>query len=403
MAFNLIDAVKSYLPADLIGKVAGYLGESPSNVSKGLDAVVPLSLAGIVQQAETGNATTLLSYAKDAYNSGILQNLGNTFSHEGGGIPASAPGLITSIFGDRFGSIANTISATLGLKGSTASALFGSILPLVMGIIGKHAVENNLTPGALATFLGTQKKDILSKIPAGLDPTKLLGITNAAPNIYTVHNAAPAVKKTNWVLPVIIALLAISLLWYFMRSCNKTSTDAVVTDSTTITHTDTVVATIPEPAATLEAIRLTLPNGVTIDAYKGGIEDKLIIFIKDSSTVAGNDNWFDFNSLNFTFGTANIISKSRKELDNIVQILKAYPHVKIKIGGYTDKVGDEKANVALSQARADAVHKALDDAGVARQITSGEGYGSQFAKYSADAPEYDRIKDRRISVSVREK
>jgi len=32
-----------------------------------------------------------------------------------------------------------------------------------------------------------------------------------------------------------------------------------------------------------------------------------------------------------------------------------------------------------------------------------EGYGSEFAKYPETAPEEDRLKDRRVSVSVRAK
>ena len=93
MAFNLLDAVKSYLPADVISKAAGYLGESESSIARGFDAAVPLSLAGIIQKAETGGADTIFNFAKEAFNSGILQNFAGTFSHEGGGIPSLAPGL----------------------------------------------------------------------------------------------------------------------------------------------------------------------------------------------------------------------------------------------------------------------------------------------------------------------
>ena len=57
----------------------------------------------------------------------------------------------------------------------------------------------------------------------------------------------------------------------------------------------------------------------------------------------------------------------------------------------------------LSKARADAVKKALAAAGTGKQVTDAEGYGSKFAKAAADAPESDRLHDRRVSVSVREK
>ena len=79
------------------------------------------------------------------------------------------------------------------------------------------------------------------------------------------------------------------------------------------------------------------------------------------------------------------------------------PKAKVKIGGYTDKVGDEARNKKLSGDRASAVASALKVAGVGGQVTGAEGYGSQFAKFPASAPEEDRVKDRRVSLSVREK
>ncbi len=56
------------------------------------------------------------------------------------------------------------------------------------------------------------------------------------------------------------------------------------------------------------------------------------------------NKWFSFDDLNFKFGTTELVPESKRQLDNIVAILKAFPDVKIKIGGYTDKKGDDAAN-----------------------------------------------------------
>jgi outer membrane protein OmpA-like peptidoglycan-associated protein len=53
-------------------------------------------------------------------------------------------------------------------------------------------------------------------------------------------------------------------------------------------------------------------------------------------------------------------------LDNLVAIL-SFPDAKIKIGGYTDKTGDEAKNLKLSADRANYIKAALET-GVGSQV-----------------------------------
>lgn len=400
MSLNLLDLVKGYFTNDMISKASGYLGESDATVRKGLDAVIPSTLAGIINKADSGDVESLLNLSRQSQDSGILNKLSDTFSSAGGGIPSISPGLISGIFGDKFGSMANAISGFAGLKGSSTSSLVGSVLPLALGLIGKYAKDNNTTPSALSSLLSGQKNAVYAAMPNGFDVTKYLGNTTTTRTAYQAPIEEK--KKNNWLLPLILGLGALLLLLWLMKGCNKK--EEIITP---VVNTDTVVKQAPLDTTVktvmVESIKVTLPNGVILDANKGGIEDLLVAFLNDANAKPGNDNWFDFNDLNFTFGTAEIVPESKKQLNNIVEILKAYPKAKIKLGGYTDKVGDEAANKKLSGERASAVAAALKEAGVGAQVTGAEGYGSQFAKYPADAPEQDRLKDRRVSVSVREK
>lgn len=396
MASDLLSTVRSYFSNDLINKAASYLGETESSVRKGLDAVIPLSLAGVVQKAES-SPETLLNLAHEAEGSNLASDLANSFRTGGQGIPTGAPSLIGNIFGDKFGSIANAISSFTGVKGSTSSSLIGTILPLIMGLLGKQATADNLSPRGLSSWLGSQKNAILAALPSGLNISRLIGLGDLSSVRNTTAASIPEKKRSNWVLPLILGAAVLALLLWLMNSGKKTPTPAAVV------ATDTTSA-VPRPGPIgLRSLKLTLPNGVQLDAYEGGIEDRLLAFIKDPNAKPGKETWFDFRELNFEFGTANIVPESRNELDNIVKILQAYPNVKIKIGGYTDKVGDEANNLKLSQGRANAVADALKSAGVGKQVTGAEGYGSQFAKFPADAPESDRINDRHVSVSVRSK
>jgi outer membrane protein OmpA-like peptidoglycan-associated protein len=396
MSFNFLDAVKGHFTKELVGQAASYLGESESLVSKGLDAVIPTALAGIVRKAEDGDTSSLLNLAKSAMDSGILNNIAGTFSSAGGGVPSIGPSLISSLFGDKFGAVANLVSSFTGMKGASTSSLFGTVVPLALSLLGKFAKDNNSTPGAIASLLGGQKSAIMSALPAGLNLSKIF---DAGP-VRAAAAAAPVVeenKKNSWLLPLLLLLAGAALLWYFLRGCGETKTEAVAPPPPdTVVKTNVIVVN-------REPLKVTLPNGVVLDAYKGGIEDLLVAFLQDPNAQPGKDNWFDFSDLNFKFGTAEIIPESRKEVDNIVEILKAFPNTKIKIGGYTDKVGDDAANKKLSGERALAVAEALKAAGVGAQVEGSEGYGEEFAKYPESAPDEDRVKDRRVSLSVRAK
>jgi outer membrane protein OmpA-like peptidoglycan-associated protein len=150
---------------------------------------------------------------------------------------------------------------------------------------------------------------------------------------------------------------------------------------------------------------ISLPNGTKLDAYPGGIEDQLIKFIqsdeyKNGTAESMKDKWFLFDDLNFKLGRLELTPESKRQFDNLVAILKCFPDVKIKIGGYTDKIGDDAANLKLSDGRAKAVKTALEKEGVATQVPQAEGYGEKFAVVPETATDEERKADRKIAVRL---
>ena len=102
-----------------------------------------------------------------------------------------------------------------------------------------------------------------------------------------------------------------------------------------------------------------LPNGFELNIPGMGVESKLVKFLGGSGAIS-KDAWYNFDRLTFATGSANIdMDKSSEQLENIAQIMKAYPNVKIKLGGYTDNTGSAEGNMKLSAARANAVKAAL--------------------------------------------
>lgn len=165
----------------------------------------------------------------------------------------------------------------------------------------------------------------------------------------------------------------------------------------------TLPSSLGEAARSLAEV--ALPNGTKLQAYPGGIEDQLVKFIQSDDYKNGTndslkDKWFNFDDLNFVFGKTELTPESKRQLDNIVAILKAFPDVKIKIGGYTDKKGDDAANKKLSDDRAKAVQAALQKAGVGSQVPEAEGYGEQFATVEEGASDEARKVDRKTAIRL---
>ena len=409
MSFNLMETVKNYFTDEFTNRASSTLGESSSGITKAISAIIPTSLAGILMKATSGNdgANSVLDMAKNAFAS----NAGSPELSS----PEKGSNMLSNLFGEKTSGISSAISQFAGIKDSSASSLMSMGLPAIMGILGKHADQNNLSASGLAGFLSSQKDHILHAMPAGLSSiTGLLGLgalgTTAANLKHNVNESSEAItdkpRRSNWLLPLIIIVAAIALLWGLSRGCNQTkpSTAAIDTDtSAAMTGADT--STILPATPIHESIPVQLPNGKELDAYKGGIEDELVTFLKSDLKSLSADSlknrWFDFDNLNFNSGTAVIVPESEKQLDNIAEILKAFPDAKIKIGGYTDVTGDAAANKKLSQARADAAKNGLDKRGVGSQVVGAEGYGSQFAKYPATASDAEKATDRHVSVSVR--
>lgn len=402
MPFSLLDSVKSYFHSDFISKAASLLGENNVAVSKAVNAGIPTVLSGIVNSAQSEGGSNILNLSKQAASSGFPDTPDNLFSGVGSSFLNTGSSFISGLFGNNSGVIGNLISNFSGVKSSTATTILSAIAPIALGFIGKEATSNNLSASGLTNWLGTQKQEIANALPAGFTlPT--LGRAKVPETTY--HASLPPAEKpgTNWLLWLLIAVVLLALLWYLMRSCNRQPVPPpppADTTTTTITKPDTITHVMP----VRESLKVKLPDGTELDAWKGGIEDKLVAFLNDPNAKPGKDVWFDFDDLNFETGSAKITPESQKQINNIAAILKAYPKAKIKIGGYTDRTGDSTANKKLSGDRAKATSDAIKAAGAkASQLQGAEGYGSMYAKAPADAPDEQRKLDRHISVSVREK
>jgi len=132
------------------------------------------------------------------------------------------------------------------------------------------------------------------------------------------------------------------------------------------------------------------------------VEARLVQFLNETSSPVSETTWFDFDRLLFDAGKATLQAASQEQLANVAAILKAYPLIRIRIGGYTDNTGDPAINLRLSEERADNVMDELVRLGIDPDRMSARGYGEQNP-VADNATEEGRQKNRRISLRVTNK
>jgi outer membrane protein OmpA-like peptidoglycan-associated protein len=83
-------------------------------------------------------------------------------------------------------------------------------------------------------------------------------------------------------------------------------------------------------------------------------------------------------------------------------LLAAGSVVRVEVQGHTDATGDPAYNLALSEARANAVRRALIERGVPAELLSARGYGPQRPVGDNATPE-GRRQNRRVAFEVLER
>ncbi len=104
---------------------------------------------------------------------------------------------------------------------------------------------------------------------------------------------------------------------------------------------------------------------------------------------------FVTNNILFETGKATLKPESMEEIQKVAEYMKKNPQARFEVQGHTDNVGSDKTNDPLSQSRAEAVVKALEEQGVDPFNLRAVGKGSHepIADNSTDA---GRAKNRRV-------
>jgi len=411
MKSQIIQYILSLFNDSATRKIAGEIGEDHSKVQNALESIIPTIMRGFASKTAEGSeqVNNLLGLATSATSSSWFQSTANWFT--GSGWLEKGEEILNNLFGNKnVDRIAANVAQQQGMKSSSAFTLMQWAAPLCLGALGKYIGEGKMDATGLATWLSKEKLDLDST------PPKTVNLSGGVPPRST-HQPEQKGKSRMWI-PILLLLLAAALIWFLMKGCNgRTETITMGTDTLTIKVPEVAPVTLPSiPSFTLDedstlsyvygdTTEVKLPDGTIIRIPSNGAEAQLISNIKtvlekgiDASEEGKKAGWINLYDVQFS-KMLTYRKGAQNQINNIAMILKAYPTIHIKIGGYTDNTGSDEINQKLSQQRAEQVTKDLGNLGVAKQLEKAEGYGSQFA-VGDNATGQGRAQNRRVSCRI---
>ncbi len=391
MSFNVLETVNAALSGEITTKMAGKLGESNATVQQALQVAIPSILTGILMKAKGGN----LSSVRELVMKAAWQADENDDS--------SGMDLLKSLFGERTADISGAIAGNAGLSQESALSVMRVAAPVTLGILGKHVLVSDMNMEGLRSLLQTQKKSILSSCPPGIFSEGFMNSQKFLRASRRFNAGHIPKRKTKWLLPAIIICIAAAVGGYYFPKFSKVTRPA----KTSIAAPVAADSSSLKPVAAEKVIASKPPEPYGLDFSSGTMEAKLVEYLRDPTSSLTKKFSFDLDQVHFIKNKAVITEQSQTQIRNIAKILNEFPKARIKIGAFNGNEADETDSMIsedLSESRAAAVSAALKSAGAKpSQIAGYGGFGANFAKYPATAPDSLKAKDNRLSISVRAK
>ncbi len=400
---HIYDELKKLMSSDVIGKLAEHAGGNKTHVENAAHKLLPTLLAKFMTKSDSPQVHGLLEDAGKLHLPGIDHLLSPGDAKK----PSLGEKFVSTVMGSQEGALHTLVAGKEGMSASHAKNVTAGVGAVVAGFLGKRMLQHG-GPSNVMKELNDEKNSILASVPGEWKekfhlspdtmhceaPAHKAAAHKTSSHKATTHHPAPKKKcKLCWLWWLLgLLLLALILCLLFCKSCKKV---------------EPVVEPVVPVAVVSDTYDLTLPTGEVLTVRKGGMIDKMVVFLRSDEYKNGDEDvmrkhWFEFEDVDFKFDSSTEFedgSNSVNQVENrLAFLLKYFPDTKLRFGGNADHRGRDGYNQALSVARAETLKRLLVAKGISEDRVTTRGFGEENAVIPATATDAERAPDRDFAL-----
>ena len=233
MTYNLIIAAKGLFDENAVTEIASFLGESKYEVSKALEAALPVVLGVFTDKvSDHTGASAVLKMINNNKKLNEIEDITVFFEKKNVKLFDKGMALSTDLLASKKEKIIAAIAFYSGMNPVSVKLLLGLVAPSVLGLIGKHTKEIQMDTASIHFILFSQKNKIASTVPDNINMGELVGgIWQPDPSQkfhhsikeqqYSYMRKSSHVKPGQIVLLMIVLVIIVCLMvaaWYLFNS-----------------------------------------------------------------------------------------------------------------------------------------------------------------------------------------